>query len=139
MRSAKILLSSLLVLVLCGWTITAGQEAKKTEKVVIMEEKAGKEVSVRKGDTVLVKLPVTGGTGYTWVIAENKKEVLEPVGKPTTEAIKGEKPRPGGKRLLVLTFQAKAAGKSKLELEYKRPFEKGKKAAKAFAVTVVVK
>jgi predicted secreted protein len=59
-----------------------------------------------------------------------------PQGKP--ETVPAKKGVIGGKATMIFRFQA-VAGTSDLELHYKRPFEKDKKPAKTFKVTVEVK
>jgi predicted secreted protein len=147
MGSAKLLLAGLTLLL--ALPLLAGADDKKGAKdkpdkeksapvVVTDKEKDGK-VTVAKGGTLQVKLKFTSGTGFTWVVGEVDKKVLEEKGKPKTEGIKGEKPRPGGPRVQVFTFTAKSAGETKLVMYYKRPFEKKKEPAKKFTVTVTVK
>jgi inhibitor of cysteine peptidase len=134
MRAPKVLALGLALALLAP----ALADEKKDEATVITDKQNGKTVTVKKGATVKVKLRFQAGTGFSWVVAGVDKKVLLAKGKPTTEGIKGEKPRPGGPRLQVFTFAAEAPGETKLELEYKRPFEKGKAPAKKFSVTVKV-
>ena len=143
MHPAKPLVTALALLVagaLCA-ADRAEPAGKKDggDKVVLTDKDAGGKVTVKEGATVQVKLRFQAGTGFTWTLARNSDDkVLESEGKPTTEAIKGERPVGGG-RLQVFTFQAASKGSSKLELHYHRPFEKGKEPARKYAVTVVVK
>jgi inhibitor of cysteine peptidase len=135
MRFAKSLLACALALAVPLAT-PAGE--KKDPAVVVTDKDAGGKVTVKKGGTLLVKLSGQPSTGFSWAVAANKAGVLKPEGKPTTEKVKG-KPKIGGPVLQVFKFSAAGEGESKLELEYKRPFEKGKKPAKTFTVTVTVR
>jgi inhibitor of cysteine peptidase len=139
MRLAKLLLPGLaLALALPAFALEGAKDEDKP--VVVTDKDAGGKVALKKGGTLQVKLPFQGGTGYTWGVARNDDKVLKAKGKPTTEPVKkGDKPRPGGAQLQVFAFTAESAGASKLELEYERPFEKGKAPAKTFALTVTVK
>jgi inhibitor of cysteine peptidase len=110
-------------------------EAKDKAVTVTDKEDKGK-VTVPKGGALVVKLPITTGTGYTWVVAKNDAEQLKPVGKSTIE--KPDKPVPGVKTIQVFRFDAAAAGTSELTLEYKRPFEKDKPPAKTYRIIVKV-
>jgi predicted secreted protein len=74
--------------------------------------------------------------GYSWQVAKQNEEQLKLQGKPTFE--KPDKKVIGGKVTQVFRFKAEAAGTSSLELEYKRPFEKDKPAAKKFKLNVTV-
>ena len=110
-------------------------EAKDKAVTVTDKEDKGK-VTVPKGGTLVVKLPITTGTGYTWEVTKNNADRLKPAGKPTVE--KPEKPVPGAKTTQVFRFDAAGAGTSELTLEYKRPFEKDKPPAKTYRLTAKV-
>jgi inhibitor of cysteine peptidase len=114
------------------------KDEKKDEAVVVTDKDNDGKVTVNKGGILLVKLQGQPSTGYTWVVAKNNTDVLAVEGKSTTEKIEG-KPPIGGPVLIVHKFEAVGVGESKLELQYKRPFEKDKKPAKTFTVTVTVK
>ena len=105
----------------CVEGVTANQVAKT---VTVTEKENDGKIKVGKGDTLVLKLPQQGGTGFTWVLAKNDKDKLKQVGKEETE--KPAKPLPGGKVTRVFRFNATVAGTSELELHYKRPFEKDK-------------
>ncbi len=110
-------------------------EAKDKTVTVTDKEEKGK-VTVPKGGTLVVRLPITTGTGYTWEIAKNDADRLKPTGKPTVE--RPDKSVPGAKTAQVFRFGAAAAGTAELVLEYKRPFEKDKPPAKTYRLTVKV-
>ena len=110
-------------------------EAKDKTVTATDKEDKGK-VTVPKGGTLVVKLPITTGTGYTWEVAKNDTDRLKLAGKPTME--KPDKPVPGAKTTQVFRFEAAAAGTTELTLEYKRPFEKDKPPAKTYRLTVKV-
>jgi inhibitor of cysteine peptidase len=119
-----------------GPAARADEEAKDKDKAVTVTDKDKGKVTVPKGGALVVKLPITTGTGYTWVIAKNNADQLKPAGKPMIE--KPAKPVPGAKTTQVFRFDASAAGTSELTLEYKRPFEKDKPPAKTYKITVKV-
>jgi inhibitor of cysteine peptidase len=98
----------------------------------------GKEGTVKltRGEALELKLDYTGGTGFTWEVAKIDKGKLKPQGKPTVEQPK--QPRPGAKTKQVFRFTAEAAGKTDLELVYKRPFEKDKPPAKTYRLAVEI-
>lgn len=110
-------------------------EAKDKAVTVTDKEDKGK-VTVPKGGTLVVKLPITTGTGFTWVIAKSNPDQLKPIAKATIE--KPEQPLPGANAIQVFRFDAASAGTSELTLEYKRPFEKDKPPAKTYRLTVKV-
>jgi inhibitor of cysteine peptidase len=104
--------------------------------VTVTEKEKDTTVTLNKGDVLVVKLSIQGGTGYTWVVAKKNAAVLKPMGKPETE--KPDKPKPGGSLTMVFRFTAEAKGTSDLEMEYKRPFEKDKAPLKTFKLSVKV-
>lgn len=114
----------------------AGGDKKAT--ITLTEKDNDTKVKAAKGDTLVVKLPMTAGTGFTWVLARYDKEKIETDGKAKTEVPDKDKKVVGGPLTMVYTFTAKAAGTAELELQYKRPFEKDKPAAKTFKVTVLI-
>jgi inhibitor of cysteine peptidase len=116
--------------------VPAARAGEGTKVVTVTDKEDKGKVTVPKGGALVVQLPITTGTGYTWVIAKNNADRLKPAGKPTVE--KPAKPVPGAKTTQVFRFDAVAAGSSELALEYKRPFEKDKPAAKTFRITVKV-
>jgi inhibitor of cysteine peptidase len=115
----------------------ADNEGKDKDKAVTVTDKEDMgKVTVPKGAALVVRLPITTGTGYTWVIARNNADQLKPAGKPTVE--RPARPVPGAKTTQVFRFDAATAGTSELTLEYKRPFEKDKAPAKTYKITVKV-
>jgi predicted secreted protein len=129
------------VAVFAAGTASAGgpqdQEKKVKDKAVTLTEKDNDtKVKLGRGETLLVKLPMQGGTGFTWVVGKSDDERLKAKGKPTAE--KPAKPRPGATVIQVFRFEAAAPGTVRLEMWHKRPFEKDKKPAKIYAVTVEI-
>jgi predicted secreted protein len=108
----------------------------KGKTVTLTEKDNDTKVKLVKGDTLVLKLPMQGGTGFTWVAGKADDEKLKAAGKPTAE--KPAEPRPGATVLQVFRFEAAAPGSARLEMWYKRPFEKDKKPAKTFSVTVEI-
>src|SRR5262245_27428803 len=123
------------VVLLAPGTGAAGDKDKKT--ITITDKDKDGTIKAAKGDTLLVKLPATAGTGFTWAVNSYDKDKLETDGKLKTEVDK-EKKVVGGPVTQVFTFTAKAAGKAELEMKYSRPFEKDKAPAKLFKVTVQI-
>ena len=123
----------LLVLAACVGGAAANQDNKT---VTITEKDTDGKIKLSKGDTLVLKLPVQGGTGFTWVLAKNDKDKIKQIGKEETE--KPEKPLPGARVMRVWRFNAEAAGTTELELHYKRPFEKDKAPAKTFKVILTI-
>lgn len=120
------------VLAWSGFT-TAGDE--KTVTLTVKDK--NKEVSLSKGDKLMVKLPYTAGTGYTWVVAKKDDKVLKQNGEPKIERPK--KGIVGARTSMTFSFEAVGEGTANYELQYKRPFEKDKKPAQIYKFAVKVK
>ena len=108
--------------------------ANDAKTVTVTEKDSGSKVKLAKGDTLVVRLDVQGGTGYSWKIAKIDDAFLKSQGKPEVE--KPDKPKPGGKATYIYRFTVEKAGASELEMHYARPFEKDKAPAKTFKLSV---
>ena len=113
-----------------------GTAADEPKPVTLTDKNNDGKVTLTKGQQLVVRLKITTGTGFTWVVAKKDAKLLEQVGKA---AVEREKNRPGAPAMMVFKFKTLKTGKGTLALEYKRPFEKDKPAAKTFKVTVTVK
>ena len=87
---------------------------------------------------MVVKLPGTAGTGYSWKVAKNKEEVLAPDGKPEVKSNAKDEKIVGGPQTWIFRFKAAAVGASELEVIYQRPWEKDTPPARTFKATVKV-
>src|SRR5262245_60814556 len=131
---------SFVALALTTFLSAARADDDKDKGTTLIEKDSGKKVTLGKDEILTVKLEMTAGTGFTWVIAKNDKydpKVLPQEGK--VEIIPAKKDVVGGKANMIFRFKAAEAGTSELELQYKRPFEKDKEPAKIFKTTVQVK
>ena len=107
---------------------------KKT--VTITEADMNKEVKIKKGELLAVKLKSQPGTGYGWKLTDKWELVhLKTMGEPTLEEGTG---LDGGIECQVFRFNAESTGKEKLELQYKRSFGENQNPRKKFNVSVVV-
>jgi inhibitor of cysteine peptidase len=93
---------------------------------------------VKVGDLVTVSLKGNPTTGYGWQTAKLDGKTIEQSGEPkyTTEAHRPGMVGVGG--TFVFQFKAVKVGKTELNLQYARPWEKGKKPAMTFAATIEV-
>jgi len=102
---------------------------------LVTENDNGKEISVKKGETVCVKLLARLGTGFGWQV-EKSPALVKQLGKPLQfQEKKGE---PGSAEFQVFQFTAQDAGKGDLELVYRRPWMKNVPPEKSFKVTLTV-
>src|SRR5262249_27911725 len=108
----------------------------KTVPVTVKDKDKEGKVKLARGDTLEVRLPSNRTTGFSWQVAKIEKDRLKSQGKPMYEAPKKGLIGAGGTE--VFRFTAEAAGKTELELVYKRPFEKDKPPARTYKLTVEI-
>jgi predicted secreted protein len=133
----RVLVSCFLFPVLYGAMGTNGCEAASPKTGTLTEKDNGTTVALSLGDRVVVCLPATAGTGYSWQFAKQKTEILLLEGKPEQE--QSSEVMPGGTEIQVFRFIARHKGEIALELKSVRPWEKGVRAVKTFSVTVRVR
>jgi inhibitor of cysteine peptidase len=106
-------------------------------KVRVTIKENGTTVTLRSGDVLEVALPATLGTGYSWKVANSAANVLKAQGKP--EAGSAETASKAGQpENQVFLFNTLAKGTGQLEMQYQRPWEKDRKPAKTFSLTIKV-
>jgi inhibitor of cysteine peptidase len=129
----KIIIVSLIILVLLGGSLAACQVFGKT--TTINESDAGKTITIKTGETLVVRLEGNITTGYTWVPAEQNPQLLTQVGeadyKPESNLI-------GAPGTIIIKFTAADTGQTVLHLDYKRPWETDTAPSQTFEVTVIV-
>ncbi len=109
---------------------------KGTPDVIILTDNDhGREVPLTIGETLTLKLECSPGTGYSWEIVHNNRNLLELQGEPRFEAIKGGVL--GGIEYQIFHFKALAAGTNILELHYTRKWE-NKPPLKTYRVTLLI-
>ena len=96
-----------------------------------------KPIAVSAGKEFKITLPCNATTGYQWVLTKVPNEKL-------VKLLSSDYKRPDSKLIgagghMVWTFQALAAGKTELGLDYVRPWEKGQKPAQTTNFVVVIK
>ena len=104
------------------------------KEVAIGAADAGKNISLKQGDTLVVTLDGNITTGYTWETAQDIS-ILKQVGTAEQTPNSSKMGAPGQ---IVLKFQAVKAGQGKLTLVYHRPFEKDVPPLKTYSVDVTV-
>lgn len=95
----------------------------------------GRRVELRQGSTLTLELHANLSTGYSWQVASSGEPVIHQLGEPT---FREDSHMAGAGGTQRYEFRAQQAGTAELALVYVRPWEKGKKPADTFAVTVVV-
>jgi len=111
-----------------------------TAKPITLDKSAnGRTVTPAPGQQVVISLKGNPTTGYSWSCAKIEGDAAVAVGKVAYVRDQSGPRRMGSGGMFVATFKAAKIGKSKITLEYKRPWEKGKPAAETFTLTVEVK
>lgn len=98
----------------------------------------GKTVSARDAKAVEVRLSGNPTTGYSWFVAKVDGPALRPSGEVRYEKGAAAAGRVGAGGTFVAAFDVAEPGKATVVMEYRRPWEKDKPAAKTFTVTVEV-
>jgi inhibitor of cysteine peptidase len=131
---------TLAVLVAAMASICAGSRgaiAAAGNRIRVADADNGRAVTMARGDTLVVSLASTPGTGFGWKVAKVRDQVLRVNGAP--ELIHAPNPRPGAPATQVFRFKATGRGSTRLELEYVRPWEHGTPSARTFDLGVTVR
>jgi predicted secreted protein len=113
---------------------TSKPSKAKTINLTIADK--GKTIKANVGDTLLVKLKASPSTGFLWSPEKLvKTSALEFKSRKYVTDAKGE-PMPGQGGKTTFTYQVVKAGKAVISLNHRRPWEKGKKPASTFTVTI---
>ncbi|HEY2107834.1 MAG TPA: protease inhibitor I42 family protein [Candidatus Binataceae bacterium] len=97
----------------------------------------GRTMTLASGDTLMVSLASTPGTGFGWRVARVDRKVLKETGTP--ELIHSPNPMPGAPATQRFGFVVSGEGTTRLELEYVRPWERGVPPARTFHLGVTVR
>jgi inhibitor of cysteine peptidase len=96
-----------------------------------------KPIAATVGKEFKVTLPGNPTTGYLWVLAKAPDEKLAQLLRSDYKRLDSKLVGSGGDT--VWTFRALAEGKTQMELNYIRPWEKGEKPAQTTNFVVVIK
>ena len=107
------------------------------KEIRLAEEDNGTSVSLGVGDKLLISLPGNPSTGYSWEVQAVDAAILELVGEPEFASDSTDLLGAGG--TLTLSFTARMAGTTTLELGYLRPWETGVAPLETFSIEVTVK
>jgi predicted secreted protein len=114
--------------------IAASAQTKPSRTIEIGEFTQQVHVSLKVGDTLRVVLPSTPSTGYSWHVAASNA-ILKATASSNTPGAQKSAGAPGRQ---TLVFTAAAPGRDNLVLDYSRPWEKGKPAARQYSIAVTV-
>ena len=114
--------------------IAASAQTKPSRTIEIGEFTQQVHVSLKVGDTLRVVLPSTPSTGYSWLVAASNP-MLKATASSNTPGAQKSAGAPGRQ---TLVFTAAAPGRDNLVLDYSRPWEKAKPAARQYSIAVTV-
>ena len=117
--------------------VSAASPAKaQNHTIALTESQNGTRVEIAKGQHLEIRLPVQGGTGFTWELASKPSAPVGLIGSKVLPAEAGN--RPGGPQVQLFTFKPGTTGSGEIQLNYRRPWEKNTPPARTFLVHVVV-
>jgi len=126
----------LLLILLLALTMATGCSPQQQEVKASIDDN-GREMQLKKGQTLVVTLEGNPTTGYSWEVAEPLDEqVLRLTGEPE---FKAESEALGAGGVQILRFEAVNAGTMTLKLVYHRPWEEGVEPLETYSLQVVVR
>ena len=99
---------------------------------------AGAPVRLELGQLLEVRLPVQGGTGYSWAVDTDAADSVELVTQTTLHPI-GEPRRMGSSQTQLFIFRAVSRGDGVLRFAYRQPWERRVPPAKTVEQRVMVR
>jgi len=125
-----------LLTLLAALIVATGCSPQQQEVKATIDD-AGREMQLKKGQTLVVTLEGNPTTGYSWEVAEPLDEqVLRQVGEAE---FKAESAALGAGGVQILRFETVNAGQITLKLVYHRPWEKGVEPLETYSLQVVVR
>jgi inhibitor of cysteine peptidase len=125
-----------LLTLLVALTVTTACSPQQQEVKATIDDN-GREMQLKKGQTLVVTLEGNPTTGYSWEVAEPLDEqVLQQVGEAE---FKQESDLVGAGGVQILRFEAVNAGQITLKLVYHRPWEKDEEPLETYSIQVVVR
>ncbi len=97
----------------------------------------GEELSILRGQVVVVTLASNPSTGFTWSVEEVDSSILRQMGLPEYQA--GASGLVGAEGVQIFRFQSLSSGATDLKLIYSRPFEEGEEPADRFEMRIEVR
>jgi predicted secreted protein len=113
-----------------------GAKPSKAKTINLTNADSGKTIKANVGDTIAIKLKANPTTGYIWspVKQAEGSAVQFKSRKYLSSATRIPMPGRGGQT--AFTYSVTKAGKTVITLNHRRPWEKNKKPASTFTVTI---
>lgn len=97
----------------------------------------GEELSILRGQVVVLTLASNPSTGFTWSVEEVDPSILRQRGLPEFQP--GNSGQVGAEGVQIFRFDAIASGTTDLKLIYSQPFEEGVEPADRFEMRITVR
>ena len=107
-----------------------------TPPVVVGEKSA--PVDLQVGQLLEIRVPVRGGTGYSWRSSGTVPPSIQFVGRHSLPRLP-DNSMPGGRETQLLIYRAVASGSGQLTIVYQRPWETGLPPARMVRYQVTVR
>jgi inhibitor of cysteine peptidase len=132
----KIMLARITWLLLTCLMLSASPLLAADATITVNKEQAGREITLKVGNILLIELPGKAGTGYSWLAEETFAPYLKLMDQTTRQLKEG---RLGGPVMQVWRFRAEQPGACKIKIAYYRPWEGVGKAVDHFVVKLQIK
>lgn len=107
-------------------------------EITLTEQDASREVLLKKGELLVVRLPANPTTGYSWNLRISDKGILNQENADYHPSQNnGKRVGAGGEQ--YWKFRARKSGTTKLLFSYARPWEKGVPPSSQYQWNVMVK
>ena len=116
----KIMLPRLTGLLLTCLMLSQSPLLAADATVTVTKEQAGREITLKVGNILLIELPGKGGTGYSWLVEGTFAPYLKLMDQTTRQLKEG---RLGGPVMQVWRFKAAQPGTCEIKMAYYRPWE----------------
>ncbi|HUT59766.1 MAG TPA: protease inhibitor I42 family protein [Phycisphaerae bacterium] len=114
-------------------------DAQPAKPLVVTQDSSGKTVTLTTGQKLIIRLKANPSTGYSWTGPTIGGKAVMQEGRVRLSQDPAAAGRLGAGGAAELTLKAISPGKATVKLEYRRPWEKDKPAARTFSLTVEVK
>ena len=138
----KIMLARITCLLLTGLLLSPSPLLAADATIKVTKEQAGREITLKVGNILLIELPGNAGTGYSWLAEETFAPYLKLMDQTTRQLQEGRLGGPvrvGGPVMQVWRFRAEQPGACEIKIAYYRPWEGIGKAVDHFIVKLQIK